>query len=1243
MDHKSLAIWKISIDTGGTFTDCIGRTPEGESVRCKVLSNGTLRFQVQGVRTGQVITASGLPPVSSGFFVGYSILAGPEETDLGTIREDRLLKDGLRELELGWERSVGLQPGDLMSLSAFEEAPVMGFRLLTDTGLQDEFPAHELRLGTTKGTNALLEEKGDLPVLFVSPGYSDLLEIGDQRRPELFAREIRKPRPLTGVVVEVPGRVDARGVELQPFEPEGDWLTLAKEYLLGGATTAAISFMHGYSSPDHEIECERLLKDLGYSYVARGSKLAPFIKYLHRTQTTVVDAYLGQLMTRYFDGVESKLGSASQLYLMSSGGGLRKRTHYWPKDSLLSGPAGGVVGVAAVARRSGISKVLALDMGGTSTDVSRYDGQYDYVTEHEVGRAHLMTSALRIETVAAGGGSICGFEHALFFVGPESAGAFPGPACYGYGGPLTLTDVNLLLGRMNPGQFNIPVFPERAREAATGILEQARSENGNEALSLESMLNGFLAIANERMALAMNKISVREGFDPSEYALVAFGGAGGQHACALADRLGITRIIIPPEAGILSAYGCQHAEHAYEDSRQILRPLEEVSPALLRWAKEIWTEGEGELQGRDQGQNANVWVHEAEVGLRLKGQDLELFIPLRDDSNLEACFVERFSDIFGYFPEGREIEVSRLRCRVIIKAASVEAEAFEADSTVAVEACRVETNPFSTFVKDPGWTVFRGDQGTILLESTDSGEGAFSDVLQNVSEEILTQRFKGLVEEMGVQLQRTSLSTNIKERLDFSCGLLDAEGHLIVNAPHIPVHLGALGVCVRKVKSVLAMEPGDIVIVNHPRFGGSHLPDVTLICPVYLPGHSEVPIAYLANRAHHAEIGGIRPGSMPPNARVLGEEGVVIEPRYLYRRGEAHWDDIRSLLASSRYPSRNVEENLADLQGQVASLRKGHRVVIELCNQLGPGAITGQMSFLRRLARTQLQPKLREIVSNPIAGEQLLDDGSQLKVKVSREGDQICIDFSGTSQVHPRNLNANPAIVQSAVMYVLRMIAGDARELPLNDGFLEDLTWILPECMLNPVFPDDPFDSPAVVGGNVEVSQALTDLLLKVFGIMAGGQGTMNNFLFGNDRVSYYETLGGGSGAGPGFSGASGVHVHMSNTAITDPEIFEHRYPVRLNSFAIREGSGGDGKWRGGDGLVRDLTFLESLRVSLLTQHRVVPPAGGAGGFPGQVGQQTLVSRTDMSTLPGEVALDVKPGDTLRIETPGGGGWGVPE
>ncbi|MFT5469955.1 MAG: 5-oxoprolinase (ATP-hydrolyzing) [Verrucomicrobiales bacterium] len=1227
---SNLEPWQICIDTGGTFTDCWALAPGLETpILVKVLSSGKLRVRVVEWISSRCVRVE-IPEnwrTPDGFFTGYSLETGKVSASKGAL------------LELDSDQTKL----DSIDLFTGEEAPVVGARLLTGTSLANAFPELRLRLATTRGTNALLEGKGAPLAFFVTRGFGDLLTICDQRRPDLFALNHRKPDPLYDLVVEIDERLDAEGRVLKP-------IVIPENLSKLGVKVAAVALMHSYANPEHEQQLLVALREAGFENISLSSELAPLIKLLPRAETAVVDAYLTPVMSTFLDRVQSAAGA--NVLVMTSAGGLEGRSAFHPKDSLFSGPAGGVVGAAAAGRACGFDQLITFDMGGTSTDVARFDRDFAYQFQQRAGAATLLSPSLRIETVAAGGGSICRRTEAGLRVGPESAGADPGPACYGRGGPLTITDVNLLLGRIDPDNFGIPLGEENLKAARERLRELADDEDETR------FLEGLLEIAVEQMAASIRTISIREGADPADYALLAFGGAGPLHACAIAEKLGMKHIVVPAEAGVLSAFGLHQARVERFAERQVLRELSECQGELSGVLSELGSQASQQLLV-DLPVGSETRVRRQIAELRLLGQDSALTLDLVELVGLAEAFRDRYEEVFGYRPEtSQAIEVVSLRVIAADVAQSARIPKAEslgsgveilANSASFLDRSKLEPgaeihgsaiiqDPFSTLYLKPGWGAVCRSNGAIVCDQTATDKNESAVLNEGVVRELFRNRFENIVNEMGAMLQRSAISTNVKERLDFSCALLDREGQLVVNAPHIPVHLGALGLCVREVVRVLDLKPEDMAITNHPGFGGSHLPDVTVISPVFDPQTQQL-LGYVANRAHHAELGGIRPGSMPPNARNLAEEGVVIAPMLLFSGGQARYDEIERILTEPPFPTRNLRDNLADLQAQAASNLRGVEALHDLAAEHGSEVLQSQLDSLAEQSRQSFREALQ---AKPLACESVgerLDDGSPIRVSALRDGERFILDFAGTADVLPTNLNATPAIVRSAILYCLRLWTGS--ELPLNEGLLRDVEILLPPSFLNPEFPADPKNCPAVVGGNVETSQRVVDAVLRLFGIQACSQGTMNNFIFGDETFGYYETIAGGAGAGPGYAGASGLHTHMTNTAITDPEILEKRYPVLLRQFALRQGSGGAGEFPGGNGVVREFEFLKPLEISLLTQHRVELPYGMSGGSPGTPGQQLLIRKNgETEPIGGHAAIDVEAGDRVRIETPGGGGWG---
>jgi 5-oxoprolinase (ATP-hydrolysing) len=1218
------SFWCMAADTGGTFTDCHAIAPDGTERRIKVLSTGCLRAAVESVIHERKLLLKANWRVPNGFFRDFQLRS---LSSLACMVDDSHWDEGL-VLELSEPIAANFVNDETVELTAGEAAPVLGARMLTQTPLNVPFPALRFRLATTRATNALLERKGSRVAFFITKGFSDLLRIGDQRRAHLFALQHKARELYYECACEVAERLSADGSVLLALD-ESALRQQAAEIIKKGIRTAAVSLLHSDVNPEHENRVLTILHDAGFTHVSLSSELAPFIKILLRAQCAVANAYLTGPVESFVNNVASPLQHSitpalrHSLHLMTSSGGLEQAETIKPKDLLLSGPAGGVLGALNAAKRMGYDKIITFDMGGTSTDVSRVDGAVGYRFTQTVGSITLMSPAVAIETVAAGGGSICRWTPSGLAVGPQSAGSDPGPACYGRGGPLTITDVNLLLGRFDEALAPIPINTEAAELRVLELLQTIERTSGS-TLTRDELLHTLLDLATEHMANATKRISLLEGYNPAEYALLAFGGAGPQHACDVADRLGITTILVPRNAGILSAVGLQQAAPERFAEKQILRLLDEVQPEISAQLLELSREAVRELS------------HESTLRfiaeLRLRGQDAALQIEFTDACALRAAYAQRYSDLFGYpLPVTKPVELVSLR--VIAR------ETTETDKSgvFTKKAARSTSGPaliqdnFSSLIIGNGW---RGDEyagnGWVLQRVAN-----IRNPKVEINHDLLRHRFTSIVEDMGALLRRTALSTNIRERLDFSCALLTPEGKLISSAPHIPVHLGALGECVRSVMSICELRNGDTIITNHPAFGGSHLPDVTLITPVF---HSNALTGFIANRAHHAEIGGLSPGSMPANATFLTEEGVVIPPMHLCRNGVADFDAIRALLESGPHPTRAIEDNIADLHAQLAANRHGVERLRVLAGASSSALLAGMRQILGD-SRGVMQHFMQRLPA--CSAEEKLDGGALVKVRISlQDCTRLVIDFTGSSEQHSGNLNATPAIIRSAVLYVLRLALQE--DLPLNEGLLEDVEIILPEgSFLNPGFGADPSRCPAVVGGNVEVSQRVVDTLIKALRLQACSQGTMNNFLFGNGRFGYYETICGGTGAGDGYDGTAATHSHMTNTAITDVEVIERRYPVRVHRFEIRHGSGGDGKWRGGDGVVREFEFLEPLTVSLLTQHRENPPFGMNGGDDGKCGGQRLVRPdTPAVELPSSTTFEVEAGERLMIETPGGGGFG---
>lgn len=1256
--------WQIRIDTGGTFTDCLAIDPSGNEHRLKVLSNGVLRGSVVQAEGKYGLIIKEQWQISEDIFESYQ-LRFPSLPHFGVFRIEctQLSK---RRITLSRALPASISPETEFEITAHEEAPILAIRLATRSRYKDLLPPIHLRLGFTKGTNALLEKTGAAVALLVTKGFADLPLIGTQQRPHLFQLDIPEPHLLYQQVVEVSERLSFDGQILTELTEEEITrvVSLLKE---SNCSSIAISFLHAYKNTQHEEQMEKALKEAGFRYVSRSSALSRALKWLPRMHTTLIDAYLNPLISDYLYDIERTLLTGSEestLQIMSSDGALVPRALFHPKDSLLSGPAGGIVGAVTLAKKLGFDKILTLDMGGTSTDTAIYDGRFDYRYHTKLDGLELQSTVLAIETVAAGGGSVCYFEKGGLQVGPKSAGASPGPASFGAGGPLTLSDVNILLGKMDPYCFSIPIYPQKALETFQNLLKEVDSFYGFPHDAIE-VLRGLERIGNEKMADAIRSISLAKGFNPADYPLLAFGGAGGQHACAIADLLGIHTILIPYDAGILSAFGIGKAKIARHAEREMRIPLDGAEA----FSSSVVTELIGDCQKNLSLAGvfpADMDQPEVYYFLRFAGQESSLEIQSDHFSDLSLLFPLAYKKIFGYTPRDRPLELVKIMVRLTTR--EVEKISVRKKSTEyhPKEKYFSESRDlglsYPVFFRDemqegasfmgpamllmPTSTAFIGEnwQGHIKEHGfavlTRRGTEKKTDALASASVALtlFTNRFKSIAEEMGVQLQRTAFSVNVKERLDFSCALVDPNGFLLVNAPHIPVHLGSLGICIRLVTAQLPLQKGDVIITNHPAFGGSHLPDITLMQGVFTE-KSEL-IGYVINRAHHAEIGGKTPGSMPPDARFLPEEGVVISPFYLAKNGVWHWDELIDKLKHAAYPTRSLSENVADIHAGIASLQYGAEALLKLTDLYGLETVHHYMEKVQDLAHQQIVPVLDKIIHKPLSAREFLDDGFAISVQITRDDEGTTIDFRGTQGPHPHNLNANISIVYSAILYVLRLMCpGD---LPLNEGFLRGIRIILPEnSLLHPLFPENEADCPAVVGGNTEISQRLTDTLIKALGLAACSQGTMNNFLFGNDTFGYYETIGGGCGATPKSNGRSAVHQHMTNTRLTDPEELEFRYPVRVNKFEIRRGSGGAGKQRGGDGIIREIQFLAPLSVTFISQHRIVPPYGLHGGENGSCGTQYIVLPDGTKELlPGIFNRNVEADTIFHIETPGGGGYG---
>ena len=1287
---------EIWVDVGGTFTDCILPDVDGSLRVHKLLSSGRYAGRVGPKSTCDAILDERRRADPPAFFVGWNLhlctsapagsadRQGANHGSSPPLARRIVAFDAERgRLRIDPPLASAPSPGTRYEIECGLEAPLCGARWLLRRGLHESLADVELRLGTTRGTNALLERRGARVLLVTTRGFGDALRIGYQDRPRLFDLHVRKAAPLFERVLEVDERIASDGTVLAALDESAVAAEL-DALRRAGFSAAAIVLLNSYRNALHEERLAQLARGAGFSFVARSAEIAPLQGLIARGQAAVIDAYLQPALRDYLMRLENGLDRerGGRLLVMASTGGLQPARAFVAKDSVLSGPAGGAVGVARVAVTHQLTPAIGLDMGGTSTDVCRFGGELERREHVDLedratgGLLRMFTPALAIETVAAGGGSVCEFDGFQLTVGPHSAGVDPGPACYGRGGPLTLTDANLLLGRIDAAHFPFTLDETAARCAADACLAQLGAARP-ELSTREQLAEALVAIADAHVAAAIRRVSLLRGFDPAEHSLVSFGGAGGQHACGVARQLGMRRVCVPAMASVLSAYGIGGSRlsrvvtaSAGLDPRRQRQEIE----ALLR---ELEVRAGAELIAEFQVAPESLDVPGRWLEMRFRGQESTLAVEARPESDWVGAFHDAHAAVFGFAHPERALEVrsvrveARTRERPVTPIAPTQAsviappertrEAWLDGARRAVAEHRTRELPAGARIQGPalliepetsvwlerGWTAQRAADGSLhlLAEAAAPARGAAELELQ-------TLQISAAAEQMGAVLRRTATSTNVKERLDFSCAVCDANGELIAHAPHVPVHLGAMSASVQGVLAELGargepLRPGESYITNDPFLGGSHLPDLTVVTPVF---DAMGQCAFLvANRAHHAEIGGIVPGSMPAASRTLAEEGVRIRLLRLSARSAVGAVDtvdfdesaLRAVLAGGAYPSRAVEENLADVRAQLAANHRGAQRLRELLAQYGAPALQDATQRLHAQAQLQLLAALHALPAGEFEFEDALDDGAPIRVCARRSADGIEFDFAGSAAVLPGNLNATPAIVASAVIYCLRCLV--KRDIPLNAGLLRVARLrIPPGSLLSPESHPDSEKCPAVVGGNVETSQRVVDCILGALGAAAASQGTMNNLAFGNDSFGYYETIGGGAGAGPGFPGADAVHVHMTNTRLTDPEVLEARYPVRVRTFAIRRGSGGAGRWRGGDGIVRELEFLAPLQVSLLTQRRTRPPFGLGGGAPGQCGRNTLLRAGEETALGWAAQITVAAHDVLRIETPGGGGYGMP-
>ncbi|MGO1971847.1 MAG: hydantoinase B/oxoprolinase family protein [Propionibacteriaceae bacterium] len=1165
-----------------------------------------------------------------------------------------------------------LQSAKFLSVNPdqYPDAAIAGIRAALGVGADEPVPTElitAVRMGTTVATNALLERTGDRTALVITRGFGDALRIGYQNRPEIFSRRIDLAEPLYERVIETDERIRADGTVLRPPDLDQLRADLVEAHDVG-ITSIAIACLHSHLHPEHELLIAEVARELDFTLVAHSAEVSGLVKLVARGETTVVDAYLSPVLSRYVAEVAAELDD-TRLLFMQSNGGLTEAHRFRGKDAIMSGPAGGIVGMARTAQTAGFDQVIGFDMGGTSTDVSHYAGHLERTFTSQIAGVRLQTPMLDIHTVAAGGGSILHFDGSRYRVGPDSAGADPGPACYRRGGPLTVTDANVMLGRLQPDHLpavfgpdgDQPIDTEVVAEDFAALAAEIREATGDDR-SAEQVARGFLDIAVQNMANAVKHISVHQGHDVTEYALTSFGGAGGQHACAVADALGMDTVIVPPLAGVLSALGIGLADVTLIDERAIEAPLaadlvdrlREVAADLTRSATAALAE-----QGVEEAaQRCALSVH-----LRYDGTDTTLTVPLTDEDDMVAAFEDQHRTVYSFLMERP----------LVVEAVSIEATGLSDQPAVSVPAGEegapagdevrmqgpdgpravpqlsrtsltpatpvagpvIITEPDTVTVVDEGWTARVNESGHLLLERTTPRQRTHLDTEADpVLLEVFNNLFMSVAEQMGARLESTSQSVNIKERLDFSCAVFDPTGHLVANAPHIPVHLGSMGASVIEVvhRRGDSMQPGEVYAVNDPFHGGTHLPDVTVITPIFDAEGDEL-IFFVASRGHHAEIGGLTPGSMPAASRTIEEEGILFDNWLLVADGEFRRDATRELLTSGPYPSRAAETNLADLRAQIAANHKGVEQLGAMIDHYGLAVVQAYMQHVQDNAEESVRRVLADLDGGAYDYE--TDAGAHIRVRVTVDTArrEATVDFTGTSAQREDNFNAPSAVATAAVLYVFRTLIGD--DIPLNDGCLRPLTITIPPAtMLSPEYPA------AVVAGNVETSQAITGALYAALGVQSEGAGTMNNLTFGTARHQYYETIASGSGAGDGFDGTSAVQTHMTNSRLTDPEVLEWRFPVLVENFAVRIGSGGAGRWRGGDGVVRRIRFLEPATVSLLTQNRRVPPYALAGGEPGTPGRNS-VERTDgtVTALDSSCSVEVEAGDVVVVETPGGGGY----
>ena len=1140
-----------------------------------------------------------------------------------------------------------------------DQAPLEGIRALLGLGPSDSIPASEIRMGTTLATNALLERGGRPTVLIADQGLGDLIRIGDQTRPDLFALEIEKPEPLPAWVIEIGARMNPDGSIFRELD-ESELRNALEEARNSGAESVAIALMHAYRDGTLEGRVGAIAKEVGFAHVSTSNEISNEIGLLGRADTSTANAYLTPLLTQYMAALEKELGS-SRLRMMQSNGGLVDASGFIGRNAVLSGPAAGVVATGAIAEELGLSEVIGFDMGGTSTDVSRFAGQVSRVFESQIGGIRIRAPMMELHTVASGGGSICKLEGERMIVGPQSAGSDPGPLCYGnsQAEELTLTDVSLCLGRLSADRFPFPLDVERAKKRLAAVAASLRA-TGVERSAVEAA-HGFLRVAVENMATAIQKISVGRGHDVRNHAMVVFGGAGGQYACLIARRLGIRDLVFHPYAGALSAFGMGVANFEWHGERDAGR-ADLAAPLPTGWERafeDLEASGRAAL-ARDAGAQAR-WNVRRRVALHYRGTETTLTVDWTDAHTMRADFEVLHRREFGYVRPQHAVHAATLRVQVELSSPKPDLPRVEAGSGAALRTTMLwsdgalveapvylrEDFPLQTEVRGPamildatgtvvvdsGFVAIRDERDYLTMRDVESRiEREMADTrVDPVLLEVFNSQFQSIAEQMGAVLQRTAMSTNIRDRLDFSCAVFDVTGGLVANAPHIPVHLGAMSESVRAVLHAHPdMKPGDVFVTNDPFAGGSHLPDITVVTPQ----HDEKGVLrfVVASRGHHADVGGLTPGSMPPASTRLDQEGVVLRTLRIVEDGAFREQLLREALGQGRYPARNPDENVADIQAEIAANEKGLQLLDDLLARYGLEVVIAYMQHIQDNAAALTSRAIADLPDGEYRFEDQLDDGARILVCVTVDGGEMSIDFEGTDRALDNNLNAPRAVTMAAVLYVLRVLVG--KPIPLNGGCMRPVSVRIPEGSLLCPEPGH-----AVAAGNVETSQRVVDVLFGALGLAAASQGTMNNITFGDDRFAYYETLGGGAGATARRPGADGVHTHMTNSKCTDPEILETRFPVRIRRFSLRHGSGGRGRLRGGDGLIRELEFLAPMRVSVISERRLVAPYGMRGGGSGATGMNLLNGKQ----IAHRVTVQVAPGDILRVETPGGGAWGESE